>query len=180
MKNTKKLIGIVALITIIMFGVTSCDSGGGSPAGEKVVIEESQGKITIGGLKDAATTGAIDLKGKYVIAFASDVVAAGSIAKDGVYSAGMIDVNGLVDLKVWKTDFATSYTNFNEGGSKTITVAVLKNQSLDKAGIEKLITDAKALNVDVTVAEGKEKKRQELIAKRDAIEGQMVAVIAKT
>ena len=106
MKNTIKLIGIIAFIAVLGFSFISCEE-------DAVEVENTVGRLTITGFSGVQAGYHIyafgDYDGEIATAFACEDIT----AKDGNFTYGELK-NNQVTLNVWKCDNAMDkFTNYN-------------------------------------------------------------------
>jgi len=111
MKHLNKILGIIALITVIGFSMTAC----GDDNGDVITVQNTSGAITITGLPPYAND-------YYVSGIGGDsYFAASNVNTNGIMTRGKI-TNQSVTLKVWEvellSDNSAAFRNFN--GNDTV------------------------------------------------------------
>ena len=120
MKNTIKLLGIIAIVAVVST-MMACDSGGGGP---RIEIHNTDGRLTITGLEAH--------NGRWVFGLGwadeYDIRIFHNISRQGIATGGQV-VEGSVELNVWRIIRDGVLGNFDYSGQGSIETIIIANRS---------------------------------------------------
>jgi hypothetical protein len=128
MKNTFKVLGIIALAALIGFSFIAC---GDDDDNDAITVGSTSGRLTINNIP-------AEYNGKWIIGMpmtedggdaVGGLILAASINSQGTITGGQIS-GGSVTLNVWKIINENSIGNFNGSGTEEIALLVIDKASL--------------------------------------------------
>ena len=135
MKNNNNFVWNLSFLTILsavtVFTITACDIDSLFSSGkqEAIIVETTEGKLTITGLDN--------YNNYYVVAFGYNwnyeyLYAAEKINNQFVFTGGKITNNEVI-LNIWKDDFNGTLIDYKDTGNFTFLVYVLNKREFKKA-----------------------------------------------